>query len=1490
MLGLSGSGCRVVLIGTGSYASARIPGIPAAVNTLMDVRQALIDRCGVAEENVRVVVDPAQPADLGNALADAAEEAEGVLLVYYVGHGMVSPGGALYLTTRITDPDPRRLAHTALAYAAVRDCLLNSPARSLIVVLDCCFSGRAIGALGDPAGEAAGLAHIQGGLVLAAAAREEVALVAPGGRRTAFSGELLRLLRDGDPQGPQEFTLRSVYQHLCRVLPAQGFPRPQRQSSAGIDDLVLAVNPAYRQAGPGGDAGAASALVGVSADPGDRGGDVCPYPGLAPFGLGEAAWFFGRERLTAELVGRVAESFGGTGPLLVTGPSGSGKSSLLRAGLLPALGDGALPMPGARSWPVLLFTPTAYPVRELAARISAISGTSAEAVLGELAADPAAFARLVRGALARMTSTGAAAGSRAVLVIDQFEEIFTLCSDDADRRVFVAALCAAARADEGPGGEPAALVVLGMRADFYGHCPAFPDLVPALQDSQILVGPMTVPELRAAITRPAETTGLQLEPGLVELLLRDAGVAGSVPRDGEAAAHDEGTLPLLAHALRATWQQRDHRTLTVAGYQITGGISEAVATTAERMYQRLDASAREVARLVLLRLVRVGEGADDSRRRVERIQLLAESPDPEAAASILRAFADARLITLDADTVEITHEALLRHWPRLRNWIGTDRAGLLLHQRLTEAARTWHKDSRDVAALYRGTRLTAVRDWLQAGHQEELSALDREFLDASTQQEQAEQRAARRRTRRVYQVLAALTVLVLVSTALTGYAFDLRSAASQQRDLAVSRQVAIEADQVRGNDVSLFMQLSLEAYRIAPTIEARARLLDSSALVPATRLLGASGVLQSVAFSPDHRTLAASGSDNKVRLWDVARPAHAAPLGPPLAGFTSTVFSLAFSPDGRTLAAGSGDQTVRLWDVADPAHPRQLGAPLAGFTNTVFSLAFSPDGRTLAAGSADGTVRLWDMASPARSRIVATLTGPAGYVQSVAFSPDGRMLAAASADKTVRLWDVAHPASPAPLGGPLTGFTGTVYSVAFSPDGRMLAAGSLDKTVRIWNVTRPTRPRLLGAPLTGPASWVNCVLFSPDGHTLAASSSDDKVWLWDLPTRHVLSTLVHPAPVTTLAFTPDSHTLASGAADGTVRLWALPGPILTGPAKGVNEVTFSPDGHILAASSSDGRVWLWDATRPGQPRALGTLAGPSSWLNAVAFSPDGHIVAAGGNDHKVWLWNVVKPTQPRILQALTGPASLVEAVAFSPDGRTLAAGSDDGKVWRWDVTDRSRPRALTALTGFAKNAYVYSVAFNPSGRILAAGSTDETVRLWDVANPAHPVPLGTPLTGPTSYVQSVDFSPDGRTLAVGSADETLRLWDVTRPARPLALGPPLTGPNGYVYSVMFSPAGRILATGNTDDTVWLWDVTDRRHPRHLATLTGPTAYVYSVAFSKNGRTLAVGGADTTVRLFDTNPDRVADYICSTAGTPLTQTEWRNYIPDLPYNPPCRRQH
>lgn len=1191
------------------------------------------------------------------------------------------------------------------------------------------------------------------------------------------------------------------------------------------------------------------ALATPVAEPGDETDQgVCPYLGLAAFGPDDAGWFFGRERATTALVERVDSTMDTGGIVMLVGASGAGKSSLLHAGLAPTL--------AGRDWPIVTSTPGADPLKELSRQITGLE-RSREVPDDDLDA-------FVRGAVVAHVERGA----RLVLVVDQFEEIFTLCEDETQRRAFIRLLQAIC-APPTPG-----VVVLGLRADFYGRCLDYPELVPALQDRQLVLGPMTVAELREAVLRPAKAVGLRLEEGLVELLLHDLGASGE--ERGRGGAYNAGALPLLSHALLATWQRRQAGRLTVAGYRAAGGIHGAVAATAERAWERLGRDGQAAAQSMLLRLVRVGEDGQDSRRRSTREDLVARTGDPAVAEDVLEVLASARLVTLDATSVEITHEALLRAWPRLRGWIDRDRAGMLARQRLEEDATAWAGEGRDNSLLYRGARLEAGQQ--SAGAPGDVSAIAREFLAVST-------RYRRRVAWGRRAVVAVIVVFALIATTTAVIAV-------RQRDDARFRQVVIEADRLQETDPSLSAQLYLVAHRLRPDDkDIYTKLLSTQHTPLATPLLGHTGAVYLTSFSPDGRILATASDDRTARLWDVRDRNHPVPLGKPLTGHTSWVTSAVFSPDGRVLATAGDDHTIRLWNVSDPAHPASLGPPLNGGDGTIYLLAFSPDGRTLATANENRTARLWDVRDPTHPVSLATLTGAQSQVRSLAFSPNNHLLAVSGDDNVIRLWSVADPAHPALVGSPLAGHDSTVHSVAFSPDSHTLASGSDDKTIRLWDVTDPSTSHFVGSPLIGHDGAVWSVAFRADGRLLA-SAGGDGTRLWNVSNPTHVTQLGRPLVsegrgLFALGFSPDGSTLATGGGDSTVSLWSLPLGVLIGHTFDARKPVFSRDGRLLASGSLDRTARLWNVANPAKPEPVEpALTGYASYVDSVAFSPDGRVLATAAGDKTARLWNVADPTHPvPIGHPLALNTRYLGLLAINPDGDTLATGNDDLSVQLWDLTDPSRPLPIgQPLDGSAES--LNHIVFSPDGRVLATAASDRTVRLWDIADRDHPKTLGGPLFGHTAGVGWIAFSPDGHLLASASFDKSIRLWDISDPARPKALGQPLTSHVDGASSVDFSPDGRTLVSSGGDG-VRLWNLSDPAHPGLIGqSITPHVVTNLQAAVSPDGHYVATGGHDAAIRLWDLDVDHVIARICAATRDVLTPARWSRHIPQLSYESPC----
>jgi len=1187
-----------------------------------------------------------------------------------------------------------------------------------------------------------------------------------------------------------------------------------------------------------------------------------PYRGLSAFGERDAALFFGREAAATEVLERMSRRLQGTGLVVVSGVSGAGKSSLLRAGVLPRLrGAGLGSAPEAASWPCLVFTPGGRPLEELAVRVAPVAGADAASLRRGLSDDPAGFALTARqAALTHLGSPEPDGGlpdgvgqRRVLLVVDQFEQLFTQCQNEDERQAFITALHAAAATEGGEHQLPAALVVLLVRADFEARLADYPLLALSVQYRYLLTA-MTERQLRMAITQPAVTAGSSVDEDLVQVLLEEVRTRSGSPAGSGRPAISAGVLPLLSHALDQAWRGRTGQAVTLADYERTGGIEGAVASTAQRAYDRLTPTQQTTARQVFTRLTATTGDAVDTSVRAARADLAAGKDDAQVrdVEAVLETFTADRLLTLAAGTVEISHEALLTAWPLLRDtWLADTHADRVIRTRLQATAEEWNRASRDPSYLYSGSRLDIAAEAAARidadGRQVPLGQAEEDFLRAS-------RRANRRRIRRRQGFTATLLALVVGLAAVSVAAVHASQVSMQQRDRAVSSQLASQSELIGDNDPVKSRLLSIAAWRLDPSDGARYAMLAAGALPGVNVIPAGNGTVYSVAFSPDGQTLASGDSNGTIQLWDAAT---GQPMGKPLNGNAGEVNSVAFSPNGQTLASGSDDHAVQLWDVATRKLTANLSLAGVGTVNTVNSVAFSPNGQTLASGS-NAAVQLWDVAT---RKLTANLpTAGVGTVNSVAFSPDGQTLASGNHNGTIWLWNLT---TGQPAWNTLPVQADAINAVAFSPDGQTLASGS-NGVVQLWNAATGQQIRNL---LTGDAKPVNAVAFSPNGTTAASGSNNETIQLWNVATGQQIgpSLLGHIGWVESVAFSPGGQFLASGSVDHTIRLWnvAADQPVaLTGHAGPVNSVAFSPSGKILASGSgsADGTIRLWNAVT-GRP--MGTpLTGYAGGINSVAFSPDGKTLACGYANGTVQLWNAA--TGRPAGRPLTSNSGAVNAVAFSRDGTTLAGGYAHGTIRLWDTaTHQPIGKPLPSHAG-----PVTSVAFSPDGKTLAIGDADSTVELWNVATYRQ---VST-LTGHAYAVNSVAFSPDGTTLASGGADYTIRLWDTATHT----LSGPLNGGTEAVNSVAFSPGSELLASGGADGTVRLWDVATGQQIG--ASFTGQAGQVNSVAFSPDGTTVAGGSADGTVQLWDVAYARdTVRYLCAVAGRSLTRAEWTSDV-------------
>jgi WD40 repeat protein/energy-coupling factor transporter ATP-binding protein EcfA2 len=1075
-----------------------------------------------------------------------------------------------------------------------------------------------------------------------------------------------------------------------------------------------------------------------------------PYRGLAAFTEADAGLFFGREREVQRLLEKLKSSrFVG-----VLGPSGSGKSSLVRAGLVPALHEAARGRDAQCR--VLTLRPGATPLTALAAQLAKLSPAEAMgATLDRVADDARTLHLTVELALADRPAT-----DRVVVVVDQLEELFTLCHDAASRSQLLALLVIAASTAGGR-----TLVIVTLRDDFYGHCAAYAEFAQLLGAQQQLVPPMNADDLRQAIEQPARRVGLQLEEGLADTILADV-------------AAEPGALPLLEHALLELWTRRRGSMLTLEGYRDAGGVDGALAQRAEAVYRAMTDPEQATARRVLLRLTQPGEGTEDTRRRAPRAELRSARHAGRLDAVLAR-LVDARLLTAGRDetgteTVDVSHEALIRGWPRLRGWIDADRAGLITSRRLTDAAREWQSLRREPGALYRGARLAAALEWGKE-HADDLNPLEHEFLAASELAEHDELRASRRRTRRLRLLLGGVAALAAVVTVVAIWALDQRAAAQRRTAEATALALATTSRSLSSTQPHVALALAFEAHRVSDRREVRDAvqaagdvLLEPPGL---TAVLhgdvesdGRAPSVGSVRFSSDGRFLASASDDGGVQLWDVRT--HDAVGGP-------------FDTDAEypQITWGRGDRVLAITKYGgaprfvDAHSGRELADPFVPKIGSVDELQFSADGRTLATFGGRNVVRTWDNDTHRRRKAFAV--APAQAETSVSFSPDLHLAAVVRESfelgDELRLWDVGAGRA---LGKPLTTKVQEGIDVhGFDRGGRLLATTWRDDRVQLWDTRSGRR---LGKPLVGPSGTVQSVAFSPDGRTLATTADrSNGIWLWDVRTHRRLAVIRgHTAPLTSVAFSPDGRVLASASDDGTVRLWDMRHPkyrhlgFVLRNRPGFAEIfAASGDGRIGATAHPDGTVEVEDrqrGTRLGRwPTGHG---GP---VNEVALDRRGSTLATASDDKTVRLWDV---RTHRRLGTLADDADAVLSVAFSPDGRTLATGGYDATARIWDVGTR---RLLGRLRGHTDS--VLDVAFSPDAKTLATAGFDETARLWSLRTRRQ---VGKPLIGHTDAVAHVVFSPDGRFVATSSEDLTVRRWSV---ASQRQLGPALDGGQGDPY-------------------------------------------------------------------------------------------------------------
>jgi WD40 repeat protein/DNA-binding SARP family transcriptional activator len=1259
-----------------------------------------------------------------------------------------------------------------------------------------------------------------------------------------------------------------------------------------------------------------------------------PFKGLQYFDEADADLFFGRELLTAKLIEHLRKS---NFLAVIVGASGSGKSSIVRAGLIPALkrdlplADGTRPPDGCSQWLVHVITPTAHPLEALATALTrdSESVTATATLLDDLAREPRSLALFSKLLL------GAHCSPHLLLVIDQFEELFTLCRDEFEREAFIdnllstltpAPLSLAAsrpatswtREGRGDGGEDDITLILTLRADFYAHLAQYPELREAVAQQQEYIGPMTADELRRAIEEPAKRGGWEFEPGLVDLMLRDVG-------------DEPGALPLLSHGLLETWQRRSGRTMTLKGYADSGGVRGAIAYTAESVYQQLSTEQQDLARHIFLELTELGEGTEDTRRRIRINEVVAQS---DQVRPLLTTLADARLLTTGEETVEVAHEALIREWPRLRDWLNEDREGLRLHRHVTEAAHDWELLEYDAGALYRGARLSQANEWATT-NPDALSASQRAFLAASNELEQRE--AVEREALRQRELQAALTLaetqqrsairlrrrnrviigagLAALFLAVLAGLFGIQSNQNATRADQNAAQAQSNLNVAQANAATAQAEAQIRATAQAKAVsEAQARATQQAVAeanfirAEAQRLAAEANVaLKSGASSELVALLALRSLNLQYSPQGDAALTGAAALDYPLHIFAAdggAVFALALSPDGKYILSGNDAKVTRLLEVQTGKEVHRFVNEINDVWGIVLWVAFSPDSRYAVTHlSLEGDkfiAQLWDVET---GQLVRQFDSPI-YCHMSFFSRDGKELWMGCWDAKARIYDWLTGQLLRTLSLPVQDGQEILW---LTSDGRYALTRTLQGyTARLWNL-EGTIAELGAFPYSSNVNFdPNAFALSPDAKYVLVGDQDGTTHLYETGSGKEIRTIEGSGSVQSVTFSPDSKMMLVG--DSATRLldvrtgeelYRLP------PTDAANAAVFSPDGNSVILGAGLGSVRVWDI-RP-QPE-FPVFRGHTDAVSGVAFSPDGKYLATGGHDG-LRLWNA-KTGQP--LRVFSDTHSVGYGVKFSSDGRYLLSGNYAGVASLWDVDTGAEVQRLV----LTPTVQIYTVDFSPDGKFILTGGSDRVnstpsmahvrniqtgdVTLWLKTHvsdslvtrvtfspdgqyilTAHGNPSAARLwdaktgqeirqfPGHIGWVNGAVFSPDGQTIATANDDGTVCLWD-TKTGKEIRQ---FIGHSGVVWSVTFSRDGRYLASASADGTARLWDV---QTGQELRRYTGHGAGVENVAFSPDGKTIATVSDDGTARLWDVDYHTTMQYLCSRLLRDLSDDERKQY--------------